>query len=262
MLVRRLLLLFALVYAGLCAALFATQDSLIYFPTPAAPGASENTLRLAVDGAELQVSVRSHAGPNALIYFGGNAEDVSRSLPSFSAAFPDHALYLLHYRGYGGSSGRPSERAIHADAIALFDHVSADHPNVSVLGRSLGSGVAVRLASQRPVRRLLLITPYDSLVGVAAGHYPLLPVHWLMRDKYESVEHAANIAVPTLIVAAEHDEVISRASTDRLLARFERGVAALVVLPGTGHNSISNSRLYLETLRAGLGEPSSTPRDD
>jgi pimeloyl-ACP methyl ester carboxylesterase len=121
------------------------------------------------------LSVRPHGGPKALIYFGGNAEDVSRSLPGLSQAFPDYALYLLHYRSYGGSSGTPSEEAIQRDATALFDRAHAEHPQTVVIGRSLGSGVAVRLASQRPASRLILITPYDSFQEIAASHYPALP---------------------------------------------------------------------------------------
>src|SRR4030095_8926131 len=128
----------AFVYLGACAALFFFQRSLIYFPQPSSLGSSAQ-IRLPVDSAELRVSVRPHAGPNALMYFGGNAEDVSASLPPLSAAFPDHAIFLMHYRGYGGSSGAPSELALQADALRLFDKIHAEHPDVVVVGRSLGS---------------------------------------------------------------------------------------------------------------------------
>ena len=250
---RRLLLLSALIYGGLCAVLYAAQDSLLYFPTPIPRGATaETTMRLAVSGAELNVAVRPHPGPAALIYFGGNAEDVFLTLPYFSEAFPEHALFLLHYRGYGGSSGAPSEQALHDDALALFDRVRESHPNIVVLGRSLGSGVALRLAHRRPARRLILITPYDSLVEVAAAHYPAFPIRWLMRDHYDSGRHAPEITTPTLILAAERDEVIPAASTERLRARFADGVATHVVLPGTGHNTISHNDEYFATIRSAL----------
>src|SRR5947208_14008538 len=110
----------AVLYLGACAVLYAFQGSLIYFPQPRAVGSAETVLKLPAAGADVLVSVRPHGGPKALIYFGGNAEDVSRSLPGLSQAFPDYALYLLHYRSYGGSSGTPSEEAIQRDAIALF----------------------------------------------------------------------------------------------------------------------------------------------
>ncbi|HCS44884.1 MAG TPA: hypothetical protein DIW52_19010, partial [Pseudomonas sp.] len=144
-------------YLVLCVALFVFQRALIYFPQPRAIDASAALLTLSVDDARVLVSVRPRDGAKALIYFGGNAEDVSRNLPGFAQAFPDHALYLMHYRGYGGSSGSPSEEAIQRDAVALFDQVYATHPHIAVVGRSLGSGVAVRLASLRPAARLVLI---------------------------------------------------------------------------------------------------------
>ncbi len=246
-----LLITACFLYLGACAALFFFQRSLIYFPQPARVGSAATRIALPVDGARLQVSVRPQAGPNAVLYFGGNAEDVSASLPELARAFDGHAVYLMHYRGYGGSSGSPSEAALHKDALALFDQVHAQHPNVTVIGRSLGSGVAVRLAAQRPVARLVLVTPYDSLQDLAAAQFALFPVRWLLADKYESARFAARVSAPTTLIAAERDEVIPRASTDLLHARFGSGIARLHVLPGTGHNDISQHPLYEELLRGG-----------
>ncbi|MCP1446599.1 pimeloyl-ACP methyl ester carboxylesterase [Pseudomonas sp. GGS8] len=252
---RTLVSLFAFIavaYLLLCAALFVFQRALIYYPQPRTIDTPESLLTLSVADAQVRVTVRPHDGPKALIYFGGNAEDVSRSLPGFSQAFADHAIYLLHYRGYGGSTGSPSEEAIQRDAMTLFDVVYNTHPDIAVIGRSLGSGVAVRLASQRPASRLILITPYNSLEDLAARQFPWFPVKWLLQDKFESWKYAAHITVPTLLVAAEHDEVIPRASTDQLYTHFAKGVASLQVIPDTGHNSISESPNYLKMLGAAL----------
>jgi uncharacterized protein len=239
----------ALVYLGLCALLFLYQRSLIYFPHQPSPGSGSVTFTLSVDGAQLLVTARRHSGPNALIYFGGNAEDVSHSLPSLSAAFPDYAVYLLNYRGYGGSSGKPSEAALFADALTLFDRVHADHPNVVVVGRSLGSGVAVHLASLRPVARLVLVTPYDSIQALAASQFPYVPVRWLLLDKFESWKYAERVTVPTLVIAAEYDEVIPRKNTEALYRRFRTGVASFKVIAGTSHNTISESPEYIPLLQ-------------
>lgn len=241
-----------LVYVGLCVALFVFQRSFIYYPQPRARGESSPTMALSVPGAELLISVRPHDGPDAIVYFGGNGEDVSFNLPAFSSAFPDHALYLMNYRGYGGSSGSPSEADIQQDALTLFDHVHARHANVVIMGRSLGSGVAIRLASQRPATRLVLITPYSSIAELGARQFPFLPVKWLLRDKFESWRYAPQIRVPTLLVAAEHDQIIPRASTEDLYTRFAQGVASLQVIPGVGHNTISQHPLYLQALSTGL----------
>jgi pimeloyl-ACP methyl ester carboxylesterase len=240
------------VYAGVCAALFVFQRSLIYFPQPSASADESTTFALSVPDARLLVSFREHAGPKALIYFGGNAEDVSQSLPSLAQAFPDRAIYLLHYRGYGGSSGSPSEEALQQDAQALFDKVHVAHADIAIVGRSLGSGVAVRLASQRPASRLVLVTPYDSIQELAAAQFPYVPVRWLLTDKFESSRYAPLIRVPTQLVAAEFDEVIPRQRTERLHASFARGVASLAIVAGTGHNTISGSPQYLEVLRQAL----------
>jgi hypothetical protein len=242
----------AVLYLGACVLLYAFQRSLIYYPQPSTVGAAETILELPVADARVLVSVWPHDGPKALIYFGGNAEDVSRNLPTFAQAFPDHALYLLHYRSFGGSSGTPSEESIQRDALALFDRVRAEHAQAVVVGRSLGSGVAVRLASQRPVSRLILITPYDSFQEIAVSQFPYMPVRWLLRDKFESWRYAPRIAMPTLLIAAENDEIIPRSSTDRLYTRFAKGVATLRVIPDTGHNTISANPQYLEAIRTAL----------
>jgi len=239
----------ALVYVGLCGALFVYQRKLIYFAQPRSPAGGATTLTLPVDGAQVLVTVVQRSGPNALLYFGGNAEDVSYSLPGLTSAFAEHAVYLLHYRGYGGSSGQPSEAALVADALVLFDKVRAEHANIVVVGRSLGSGVAVHLASLRPVARLVLVTPFDSLQDLAARQFAYFPVRWLLLDKFESWRYAQQVTVPTLVMAAEHDEVIPRKSTEALYQRFRAGVASFKVVAGTSHNTISESPDYVPLLK-------------
>jgi pimeloyl-ACP methyl ester carboxylesterase len=248
---RTMLAFFAvvlLVYVGLCVALFFFQRSMIYFPQPRAANASAATIALRSGDHDVIVTTRPHAGADALIYFGGNAEDVTQNLPDLSRTFPEHAIFLMHYRGYGGSGGSPSEAALFADALALFDRVHANHGNVLVIGRSLGSGVAVHLASVRPVARLVLVTPYDNLEDLAASRFPFFPVRWLLRDKFDSRTYAARVSAPTLLIGAEHDEVIPVRSAELLATRFRPGVATLEVLPGTNHNNISEHPRYLALL--------------
>ncbi|MBT9551113.1 MAG: alpha/beta fold hydrolase [Hydrogenophaga sp.] len=236
----------ALLYLAGCGAMYVWQRSLLYFPQPARQAVASMTLP--VDGATLQISVRAHPGAPAVLYFGGNAEDVSATMPQLAGLFPDHALYGMHYRGYGQSTGAPSESALHADARALYEHVRPGHPEIKVVGRSLGSGVAARLASEQPVARLVLITPYDSIENVAAGQYPWLPVRWLIRDRFDSAGLAGRIGVPTTLIAAERDTLIRPERTARLLAHFRPGVARLVNIPGAGHGDIGASPLYARAL--------------
>jgi pimeloyl-ACP methyl ester carboxylesterase len=235
-------------YAAACLALFIMQRSLIYYPTAGVAYPAPHTSTLEVPGASLKVSERPAAGHGAVIYLGGNAEDVSASLPLLDAAYPDRALYLLHYRGYGGSTGKPAEEELVHDALALFDKVAPEHGDIVVVGRSLGSGVAVQLATQRPVRRLVLVTPFDSLRDLAARQFPYFPVRWLLRERYDSWRHAPKITAPTLLLVAGNDELIPLDSPTQLLTRFSPNVATMRVIDGAGHNTISNSPDYIKAL--------------
>jgi len=236
-------------YMGFCLILFFSQRTLIYFPTGAAQMEPAATETLSVPDASLRLSTRPLEGPSALIYFGGNAEDVSGSLGAFADEFPDHAIYMLHYRGYGGSSGKPTEEALHSDARALYEMVHARHPDVIVVGRSLGSGVAVQLAATRQVTRLVLITPFDSIVNLASRQFPFVPVDLLLWDRFESWRYAPQVTAPTLIIAAANDEIVPRESTLALFNAFGPGVATMTTIAGAGHNSISGKPGYMAAVR-------------
>ena len=249
---KSLIALVVVLYLIVCAAVFFYQRSLIYFAQPRALG-EQASLRLNVQGTEVVVTVHESAGPKAIIYFGGNGEDVSGNLEVFRQWFPGHSLYLMHYRGYGGSQGRPSEAAIHADAAALFDYVrAATSRNCGGRAQGLGSGVAVRLASTHEVSRLVLITPYDSIQAVASAVYPFLPVKWLLVDKFESDRYAPQVRANTLILAASDDTVIPPERTEALYRAFQPGRATMTVIPGTGHNTIQNSAAYGEAMRRAM----------
>jgi len=235
-------------YLVACAALFFAQRSFIYYPPRQAMLRPPATMTLEVPGATLKVSERPLPGRKALIYLGGNAEDVSASLPLLDGVFPDRALYLLHYRGYAGSSGAPSEDALVGDALLLFDRVAAAHPDITLVGRSLGTGVALQVASRRPVGKLVLVTPFNSLQELAAQQFPYFPVSWLLRDKYESWRYAPQVKAPTLLLAAQHDEIVPAASTRRLLTHFAPNLATLQMVPDAGHNTISATPAYLAAL--------------
>jgi pimeloyl-ACP methyl ester carboxylesterase len=243
-----LLLTLLLSYAGLCLALNLMQRSMLYFPQPRSEVPGTELMRLQTE-VELLVTVAGRARPSALIYLGGNAEDVGQSVPELAAAFPTHAIHALHYRGYGGSGGAPSEAALVGDALALVDQLQPRYAEFVLVGRSLGSGVAVQVASQRQVARLILLTPYDSLDNVAARHYPIFPVRWLLRDRFRSWQHAAVIQAPTLIVAAEQDQVIPPAHAEALHQHFPPGVARLETLAGADHNDLTLHPRYSPLLR-------------
>lgn len=237
-----------IIYGALCVALYLFQRSLIYFPQPGKNIENTHVINLAANGVNLKIVTAQRHNKGAIVYFGGNAEDVSLSTPELSSAFPDHAIYAMNYRGFGGSEGDPSEQALVKDALFLFDHIKNNHDEITVIGRSLGSGIATQLASKRQVRRLILITPYDSIQNIAAGRFPFFPVRLLLKDKFESWKYAQKISAPTTIITAEFDEVVPLENSKRLLTSFPPGVAQHLVVRNTGHNSISGTREYINAL--------------
>ncbi len=222
-------------YGAICLVLFAAQRSFLYHPRPAADPSSR--LELEVAGTTVLVAHRPHPGPRALLYFGGNAEDVSLTRAELAALLPDTALYLLHYRGYGGSEGQPSEVALRADAQALYAHVAQRYGAITVVGRSLGTGPAVHLAATQPVELLVLLVPFDSVLAVAQGALPWLPVQLLLRDRWDAAAEAPGVRAPTTIVAAARDGVVPRRHAEALQRAFAPGVAELVVAPDLQHNT-------------------------
>lgn len=235
----------AALYIVLCAWFYATQRAHIYFPTPPVEHPHAEALWLETSGARIKLWVVRRPGSRALLYFGGNADDAAAHVEPFAAALPGHSLYLVNYRGYGGSSGRPSEPALVADALAVFDRVHGIHDEVDVVGRSLGSGIAVRLASERAVARLVLVTPFDSLVNLARNYFGWLPVRLLLRDRYESAPLASAVSAPVLMVIAGEDEIVPRARSDALAAAFAPGQIEVAIVQGAGHNTLDLSPEYL-----------------
>jgi len=232
------------VYAAICGALYLAQRSMLYYPTAESRSDRADVLTIAADGAMLKVWHVPSPGDQALLYFGGNGEDVATDIAPLATALPHTALYLANYRGYGGSTGVPSEKAILADAEILFDRVRAQHARVAVMGRSLGSGVAVHVASVRGVSKVVLVTPYDSVLRIAQGRLPFVPVSWLLEDTFDSLAKAPRVRAPVLVLLAELDSSIPRANSERLVSAFGSGQASVRRFSGADHNSISDLAGY------------------
>ena len=153
-----------------------------------------------------------------------------------------------------GVDEAPADAALVDDARRLFDRVRREHPRITVVGRSLGSGVAVQLAASRPVARVVLVTPYDSVASVAAASFPWVPVRWLLEDRFDSIAHAPRLDAPVTVVIAERDEVIARRHSDALVAALPRERTRTHVIAGAGHNTIDMAPSYAPLL-AGLDAP-------
>lgn len=189
----------------------------------------------------------------ALVYFGGNGEGLAWLRPELEQRFPDHTSYLVAYRGYGASDGRPSQRALTDDGLTLVDEAARLHPDapVDVIGRSLGSGVAMQVAARRPVERLVLVTPFDSLAATAGDLFPRLPVRHLIADGWDSAAVARDVAADILVLRAGRDEIVRPARTDALLAVLPPSTQ-VVELPDADHNDLSEDPAYWPAIQAFL----------
>jgi len=224
--------------------LFFFQRNLIYFPTSKIDH-DFNELILENDEQKIRVISLNEGNESAILYFGGNAESMAFTAMEFHARLPSFSIYLMNYRGYGGSSGYPEEDGLYADALQLYDSLRSMYNDVFVVGRSLGSGVATYVASQRPVSRLVLVTPFDSVENVAQEQFPFYPIWILLKDKFDSASRAKAIDSKVLILSADGDRVISKKRTDNLAASLSRVQLTQVVINNSGHNSLSeNNKFY------------------
>jgi uncharacterized protein len=216
-------------YIGLVGALYFSQRSLMYFPTakrtaPTAvgfPRAEEVVLDTSDSEKVIAWHVPPQAGKPVVIFFQGNADTLAGRAGRFrEIAAAGVGLLALSFRGYGGSTGHPTEDGLHRDAMAAYEFAAARYSTDRIVlwGYSLGSGVAVALAAKRPIAKLVLEAPYTSAVDVAASIYPFVPVRLLMKDQFHSDEQIQKVKAPILIIHAEHDQVIPISFGERLFA--------------------------------------------
>jgi hypothetical protein len=215
------------VYAGVLAMLYFTQRSLLYFPetihtTPAAAGlpqAEEVTLTTS-DGERIFAwHLPPRDGKPVILYLHGNGGALRYRVERFSRLATDGiGLVAVEYRGYGGSTGTPSERGLIADAEAAYAFAAARYSTQQIVlwGESLGSGVAVALAAEKPVGRVILEAPFTSAAAVGAKHYWYVPVRLLMTDQFRSDERIGKVSAPLLILHGVKDQIVPYAMGEHL----------------------------------------------
>lgn len=241
------------VFALICLFLYLRQDRFLFIPVR-----NDATLALKFDAQRVQIAAGKHwiegwwtdhptASSNAVVlYFGGNTEDVLYTAAT-AQQIDARRLLVTNYRGYGNTPGRPGQKELFGDALAIYDYATQTAgvapADIVVMGRSLGSGVATWLASQRQVRATILVTPYDSILSVAERHYSAFPVRALLRHPFPSLDYAAHARAPALIIAAERDTLIPVAHAQRLAAAWG-GSHAIEVLPGVAHGDVERHADY------------------
>jgi uncharacterized protein len=223
------------------------QQRLLYFPdtrrtTPDEvdlPDVQERELVMRDGTRVITWWGQAKQGRPTLLYFHGNGGSLTtRSERIRKYMAHGYGIVMMTYRGFGGSTGVPSERANVSDAKEVYEALRASGVPASeivVYGESLGTGVAIQLAAEKEVAGLILDAPYTSIVDLAALHYPQLPARWLMTDRYESLSAAGRVAAPTLIVHGEADDIIPVEMSRRVAAAL-KGPVQLATFPGAGHS--------------------------
>ena len=251
--IKNISILLLLGYVGMGLFLYMNQRDFLYFPTPDTV-TPYNIMLLQNEGISINVIVLNEGHENAILYFGGNAESMAQSSDYIAQQFPTFTVYLMDYRGYGGSTGEPTEKGLYSDALKLYDVIKLKHHRISIGGRSLGSGIATYVAAHREVSKLALITPFDSIVNVAHGRYPIYPVSFLLHDKYDSASRTKEVKAKTFIVMAQNDRVIPRENTQNLIDTFDPAQLQVTVIENRGHNDISSDAKYYKIMQDFIGE--------
>jgi len=251
---RKIILLIAALYIAVTAIAFLMQERMMFF-MPGIENERIRQIRQKHPEAE-EVSVKTHdsitlrgwllhrnkAGPSPLlIYFGGNAEEVSWMMEQ-KEVFTNWSMLLINYRGYGHSEGKPGEKALLNDALLLYDTFSKkeeiDPERIAVMGRSLGCAMAIHLSANRNIAGTVLISPFESMVNVSREHFPFLPTGLLMKHKFKMLPDASSAGNPMLTMVASDDEIIPPGHSKKLFDAW-KGDKGMEIIKNAGHNDIS-----------------------
>jgi uncharacterized protein len=264
-----LLLLLALIliaYGVVVAFMYGMQRSLLYYPanrglTPDAVGlAGVQVNRIATEDGESIVTWYSPPKPDSpvIVYFHGNAGEIGDRAERFHYfAKRGFGVLFVSYRGFGGSTGSISEPGLVVDALTAYDWLVRQHvqpAQIAVIGESLGTGVALQLAEQRPVGAIALEAPYTSTADIGAAIYWWLPVRLLMADQFRSLDRIGDVRVPLLIIHGEEDALIPVSHGKALFAAANEP-KRFVVVPQAGHEIVGNEATWqteVEFFRAHL----------
>ena len=214
-------------YLGIGALVYFAQRSLMYFPdrarTPPAAAGLPQAEEVMLDTADGERVIAWHVPPRGdkpvVIYFHGNGGALNLRVDRFRRLTAEgFGLLGLSYRGYGGSTGTPTEAGLIEDARAAYAYAAERYSRIVLWGESLGTGVAIALAAEKPVERLILDAPFTSTVDVAANLYWFLPVRLLMKDQFRSDLRIQLVKAPVLILHGEADDIIPIVYGERLLA--------------------------------------------
>lgn len=173
------------------------------------------------------------------VYFAGRGEDVRATAQMLHWLPKGFGFAAINYRGVADSQGHPSEIASVEDAAQFANHLRRAFPQarLHVVGRSLGTGVAIQLVALQDFESLQLVTPYDSMLEIAKKRFPLVPLSLLLRHQFNSLEHSKEVAAKTQVLLAEHDDVVVPERSQKLIAAWPTPISVQTI-PGSNHHSI------------------------
>jgi len=250
----KLLLLIVCLYMGAVFYLYFTQDSKIFNfsivkkqkPQVLTICSDCQEVKLKSDGALLDGVYKENNSTKLIIYFGGNSDDATDFI-KYCKDLKDFDILAFNYRGNALSSGKPTQNAIFKDALKIYDTFAKDR-EVYLVGRSLGSGVATYLASKRESKKLLLITPYDSIEAVAKEKYPYFPISLLIKYKFNSLHFIKDIKIPVTIFMVDKDATVSNKRTDNLISHI-KNLSNVVIFKDTTHADILDTAQFSKELK-------------
>ena len=259
-----LLIIVLIGYGGLLLLVYLGQRALQYFPerarTPPAAAGLPEAEEVVLDSSGGARVIVWHIPPRGekpvVLYFHGNGGSLRGRVDRFRALAADGTgLIALSYRGYGGSSGRPTEKGLIDDALAAYAFAAARYPasRLALWGESLGTGVAVALAAQKPVGRIVLESPFTSIADIAAQIYWFFPVRLLIKDSYRSDLLIGTVTAPFLILHGDKDSIVPITLGDQLY-KLITAPKRFVRFPGAGHNELA-AYGALEAAKQFLSEP-------
>lgn len=256
------------IYIGICTLLYFSQDNLLFHPKPtnraeiakiiqSNPGFDTISFTMK-DGNRTYGFLSKDTVPGKqplVLYFGGNAEEVSH-LMEYRHYFPNSVMAMINYRSFGLSKGIISEKTMFSDALEVYDQLitnpKVDADKIIVIGRSIGTGVATYLSSQRKIRATVLITPYENMIEVAFEKYPFVPIGLLINHRFESDLYAPKIVTPMLALISTNDRVIPKHHAYALTKAWKGSTSALEV--NEDHNTIMNNKAVWKRIEAFVEE--------
>lgn len=231
-----------ILYAILCIALYFNQEKILFHPDPLPANyqhrKGQEVWLTTKDDIRLNAALVRQAKPKgAILYLHGNRGSLKRCLAQ-TRQFDNmgYDILVLDYRTYGKSEGKlENEAQMYADAQLAYDYLSERYDNITIVGYSMGSGMASFLAANNPTKALLLIAPYVSIVDMKNKYIPFVP-NFLLKYQFRTDRNLAKVSCPTILVHGHNDEVIPFDSSTKLNKLFPS--SEVVGLPGVGHRRV------------------------